>query len=402
MPLPFEDTKFLLGLPELKVLGVKKVENRIEIAVQRKVDFELCPQCGKVSTKRHDLWTSRARDLKVSGCEVWLVITKRRFRCASGCKPFSEVFGCIDFYKRQTKRFRDEVQNQCKHASIEMAVERTGLGYGSVDQIYYERANAKAEEFKKPKLPKVLGLDEFRGAGKSRYNMALTDLSNPNGARLLNILEEKKMGSFFKHCEMYTLAERESVAIIVQDMDQGLRSWTKIMFPRAFHIADKFHVTRNLLKHMERVRKVEFEKCKNWHEKEVLKGTSYLLRKRQKELSETQKNKVQKILETFPQMKEAYEYKEDFMSWYDTPKRRSVAKDELEVLQQRLLQMKHFRRFNWTLKNWGDEILNYFAASYTNAFTEGMNNKIKTLKRQSYGFRSFERFRVRVLMECAA
>ena len=402
MPLQFEDTKFLLGLPELKVLGFKKVESGFEIAVQRKADFELCPWCGKVSTALHSHWTSRVRDLPISGRQVTLMVTKRRFRCLGGCKPFSEGFGCFDFYQRQTKRFRDEVQRQCAHASIEMAAERMRLGYGSVDRIYYEQANAKAAEFKKPELPQVLGIDEFRGAGKARYNLALTDLSNSKGAKLLNILEEKRMESFFKHCEMYTLTERESVAIIVQDMDKGLRSWTKLMFPKAFHIADKFHVTRNLLKHMERVRKTEFGKCRNWHEKEILKGSSYLLRKRQKDLSESQKSRIKKILEQFPLMKEAYEFKEDFMSWYDTPKRRSAAKDELEVLQQRLLQMKHFRRFNWTLKNWGEEILNYFAASYTNGFTEGMNNKIKTLKRQCYGFRSFPRFRVRTLMECAA
>lgn len=50
-----------------------------------------------------------------------------------------------------------------------------------------------------------------------------------------------------------------------------------------------------------------------------------------------------------------------------------------------------------TLMNWGKSILNTFDYPYTNGFTEGCNNKIKVLKRNTYGYRNFERFRKRIL-----
>ena len=50
-----------------------------------------------------------------------------------------------------------------------------------------------------------------------------------------------------------------------------------------------------------------------------------------------------------------------------------------------------------TIKNWENYILNSFTCPYTNGFTEGCNNKIKVLKRNSYGVRNFERFRSRIL-----
>ena len=39
----------------------------------------------------------------------------------------------------------------------------------------------------------------------------------------------------------------------------------------------------------------------------------------------------------------------------------------------------------------------HFDYPYTNGFTEGCNNKIKVLKRNTYGYRNFERFRKRIL-----
>ncbi len=48
-------------------------------------------------------------------------------------------------------------------------------------------------------------------------------------------------------------------------------------------------------------------------------------------------------------------------------------------------------------RNWSDEIINIFTYGYSNGFTEGCNNKIKVLKRISYGMRNFKRFRIRIL-----
>ena len=54
-----------------------------------------------------------------------------------------------------------------------------------------------------------------------------------------------------------------------------------------------------------------------------------------------------------------------------------------------------------TLKNWFDLILNYFVERWTNAFAEGVNNKIKLIKRRAFGYTNFDHFRLRILVECA-
>lgn len=118
-------------------------------------------------------------------------------------------------------------------------------------------------------------------------------------------------------------------------------------------------------------------------------------------MSEKEKMQLEELFAISPSLKEAYEFKETFIAWYDRPKRRAQAESELYRLDQWLKRIPRLKKFGWALNKWWEKILNYFALTYSNGFTEGMNNKIKTLKRQGYGYKNFDRFRVRILNECA-
>jgi transposase len=58
------------------------------------------------------------------------------------------------------------------------------------------------------------------------------------------------------------------------------------------------------------------------------------------------------------------------------------------------------RSWNRKLSLWRDEILAYFDDPVTNAFSEGITNKIKVIKRSAYGYRNPERYRLKVLLAC--
>ncbi|WP_092226337.1 transposase [Desulforhopalus singaporensis] len=58
--------------------------------------------------------------------------------------------------------------------------------------------------------------------------------------------------------------------------------------------------------------------------------------------------------------------------------------------------IKPFIRLGLTINRFKEQILNYFKHHITNAAVEGINNKIKTLKRQVYGFRDMEYFKLRL------
>ena len=54
-----------------------------------------------------------------------------------------------------------------------------------------------------------------------------------------------------------------------------------------------------------------------------------------------------------------------------------------------------------TITNWLDEIIAYFDNRTTSGVVEGINNKLKLIKRSSYGFRNFENYKNRCLLKQA-
>jgi len=48
-----------------------------------------------------------------------------------------------------------------------------------------------------------------------------------------------------------------------------------------------------------------------------------------------------------------------------------------------------------TIENWLEEITSYFFNRTTSGVVEGINNKLKLIKRLEYGFRNFENFKLR-------
>jgi transposase len=401
MPIRKDKANVFIEIPELEVLKVEDNDKQVLIFVKNKYDYAACPDCGQTTNKGHDQRTQRIRDREVFGKLVYLCLSKRRFRCLNGCGVFSEHYSFLEPYKRQTNRYRDWFENLCRHSSVKSASNKAKLNYGVVDRIYYDKAKPKAKDFEKQKLPKILGIDEFSGKRRVRMHVSITDLSKAGHFRLWDVLEQKSWDNLNRFFDGYTVQERNQVLAIVHDMDLGLNDWTRRIFPRAMHVIDKFHLVRTLLKHLESVRKASYQKSQSYHNKKLIRSSYWLIRRRHDKLGIDDKLKLAKLFEISKPLQEAYHLKEAFMRFYDRRQRRSEAAEEFEVLYHEIKSTPHFKRFCWALEKWREEILNYFSLTYTNGFTEGMNNKIKTLKRQAYGFRNFDRFRVRILNECS-
>ena len=90
--------------------------------------------------------------------------------------------------------------------------------------------------------------------------------------------------------------------------------------------------------------------------------------------------------------------KETFRIWYGETER-SKAEEGLRLLEERIsgTDLPEFKALLSTIAHWREEILNYFDYPITNGFTEGKNNRIKTIKRMAYGYRNIDNFRMRIL-----
>ena len=96
---------------------------------------------------------------------------------------------------------------------------------------------------------------------------------------------------------------------------------------------------------------------------------------------------------------QAYALKEKFYQFMASPNSAVAAQRLHDWLDaQRLLAIPEFNACARMLRNWKPYILNAFDFLYSNGFTEGCNNAIKTLKRVAFGFRDFSNFRARILL----
>ncbi|MEG1220634.1 MAG: transposase [Anaerovoracaceae bacterium] len=109
------------------------------------------------------------------------------------------------------------------------------------------------------------------------------------------------------------------------------------------------------------------------------------------------------MLKASKDLANAYYLKNEFHKFMDSDNE-VVAKKRLKhwLLKAGSFNLKEFESCVMTFNNWHKEILNAFDTDFTNGFTEGCNNKIKVLKRVSYGVRNFNRFRKRILHVMAA
>ncbi len=104
------------------------------------------------------------------------------------------------------------------------------------------------------------------------------------------------------------------------------------------------------------------------------------------------------MLNLSPRLKEAYLLKEKFLEFIDAPDiYEAVKKLKAWYLYVSVSNLPEFNYCSQTIFRWQESILNSFIVPFTNGYTEGVNNKIKVLKRNAFGIRNFPRFRSRIL-----
>ena len=137
-------------------------------------------------------------------------------------------------------------------------------------------------------------------------------------------------------------------------------------------------------------------------ERAVLKGCRWVLVKNQADLTADEAAQLAAIYTAVPALGQAHAWKEEFRTIFETVTERATASARLQEWSAAVEQtgVASLGKFVGTLRNWWEAILNYFPHRLTSGFVEGLNNKLKLIKRRGFGFRNFDHFRLRVLVEC--
>ena len=118
-----------------------------------------------------------------------------------------------------------------------------------------------------------------------------------------------------------------------------------------------------------------------------LKGVMWIFRKRWEDITKEQQVPLLILFRYSPMLQQVYTFREVMTSIFNRSLTKAQAVTELEAWIQQIqeLDLNCFDSFVGTLRKWMDEITNYFIQRQSSGFVEGLNNKIKVIKRRCYG-----------------
>jgi len=385
-----------LLLPELKFQRSwhKPGTRTLAVEAEKQSKFEVCPRCAQPSTSVYDHRTVVVRDSPMRALAVRLMIRKRRFSCGPCRRPFTEPVPGIRKGYRSTERYRRSLLWACEKFSDLTQVRRA---YYCSSGYLYKALYTQLELERRKRLypwPAVLGLDEHyfrRGHGGFRQFVSMVvDYRN---RRLMELVEGRTAAEM--EAQLAYIPGRENVRFVVVDMCDPYRSFVHRFFPNARLVADKFHVLRLLVPHINRRRKLLTGDRRSALIRRLLLRSRFAL-------DHASRWAVEKWLEGYPDLRALYEAKETLHRLYRI-RGRDRATELLTAFTDQLASapLPELQTLRRTLLRWRREILAYFGTGLTNGRTEGFNNKAKLVKKRAYGYRSFRNYRLRLLNACA-
>ena len=359
----------------------------------------ICPVCLKVSQDVHQYHLRFVRDLPVFGLTCYLEFKIRRFNCACCAQTFTEGLEAVDFNSRYTCRYEGYIFQRVRVSTIQQVSREEGLGYKAVAGIFQRQVELRTAESERSPV-RVLGIDEI--SLKKYHQQYVLVLSDLEWGRVIDVLPDRLKETLEAWFDDLSEEERQAIEVVSIDMHEPFLLATEAKLrPEVMAVADRFHVMKNLLTCVTKARQ-EIQQTADEETKEQLKGARWVIVTNEENLSEQGREKLARVCQACPELQTLYQLKEAFRCIFETVKDRDEAAHALERWQERVRAtgLKSLDRFLTTLQNWWDQILNYFHDGVTQGFVEGMNNKIKMIKRRCFGFRNFDNFRLRVLAEC--
>ena len=387
-----DNTSKPLGLEDVIIKNVwdEGQEKHIEIELPRR--NHACPSCGTETDRIHDYRMQKIRDISSFGKNVYLHLRKRRYICSDCGKRFYEKNNFLPRYHRMTSRKNARIIEDFRDTVSASYIAKKHNISTTTALRYFNLVNYTCKE-----LPEVLSIDEFKGnAGGEKYQTILTDARN---RKIIDILPNRKKADMIRYFRRFK--NRKQVKYVVIDMNPHFREVAEICFPKATIVIDRYHVTRQAIWALERVRKEEQKHLSaDW--RRFCKHSKALLNKPPEKLKDEEREKLRIILGLSTRLEQAYYLKNDFLFLMHSPNS-EMAEELLAdwIYRAESSLLSEFRECTRAIHNWGNLILNSFDVRFTNGYTEGCNNKTKVLKRVCYGVRNFARFRNRIL-HCAA
>jgi len=390
----------LLSLPELVVDRVDLSSKRVDISCHSRLGEGICPSCLSKCHRVNQTHERTVQDLALAGRKVYLHLSSRQWICDKCDRHFYESFSFLDSNATMTQRYEKFIYYRCIGVDLQYVVVHEDHCWQTVNRIFQKWSTKSLASVNLFGDVRAIGIDEIAlYKGRGNYVCVLVNLET---GQVLDVLPDRTKAYLIDYFKALGDEFCQQIEVFSSDLWDGYVGAAELCFPQADIVLDRFHFFGQLQQALDHCRKAL---RRDMPQDDSLKSLKWTLLRPAEKLSDTEINTLQAIFEReeMAMLKEAYEAKENFRDilQQDLTPKQAEAQLEMWVEHYSLLGHPFLNKFLKTFHKWKSYILNYFKERWSNGIVEGINNRIKMIKRRAFGFLKFKHFRLRILVEFA-
>ena len=353
----------------------------------------LCHNCQTPALTVHTQGRRRfVQDLNLASRAVWLNVEYRKVWCEQCDGVRVEHLSFCDAGKRVTHRLARYIHDLCRVLTIKEVAERFDLHPTTVKEI---DKSFLVQEFSKTDYSglQILAIDEIALKKGHTY---MTVVLNYLTGRVVWMGQGRSMETLDQFFDGMTTGQKAAIEAVAMDMWEAYINRVEYHCPQANIVFDFFHVVQGFGRVIDKIRRDEYLQASQ-EDREILKGSRYLLLKNEENLTEKQRPRLQTLLAMNETLNTVYVLKDQLkMVYYYSD--RELVKQTLDDWCRMAQTVSHpsMRAFIKKLRFFEYGILNHGDYPIGTSDLEGVNTKIKLIKRRAYGYHDSDYFALKV------
>ncbi|MFZ7820269.1 ISL3-like element ISSha1 family transposase [Staphylococcus haemolyticus] len=395
----------------------KKHKGRMSLFYYAELTYQPT-HCENCSTKNENFSivkngkkTSTITLLKIMEMPAYLELQKQRFYCKSCDSHFTAKSNIVDAHCFISNKTKLAVLDKAQEYRSQKSIAKSCLVSSMTVSRVINQAASDVGQSSFDALPEHLMMDEFKSVKNVIGKMSFI-YADAVSHRIVDVVADRKLKSLKDHFYRYSLKLRQKVKTVTIDMYEPYMSLIKQLFPNAKIIIDRFHIVQSLNRalNMSRVHVMNcyrtfnrplYNKYKSYWKLflkpfETLEAFNYHKVHLFKEWK-TEKGIINYLLGVDVELFNTYRYVHEL--------RRLLKENQIEKFNHKLFSIHlsdvcpKLRPVIRTLRRLAAFIENTMTYSnLTNGPLEGINNKIKLIKRVSFGYRNYDNLRNRIII----
>jgi len=382
------------GVRHYRHVRTHYVNGRVVFTLRQNQEMLRCPDCGSRDVVRRGQVVRRFRTVPIGRKPVFLELPMQRVACRV-CGVVRQVrLPFADARRSYTRAFERYALELSQKMTIQDVARHLGVSWDVIKDIQKRHLKRRYE---RPRLKDLrwIAIDEIATGKGQRYLTVVLDLMSGAVVFVGRGKDAAALEPFWRRLR----SSGARVAAAAIDMAPAYIAALESNLPQAVIVFDHFHVIKRYNDMLSNFRRWLYHRVQDESQRQVLKGTRWLLLKNPEHLDES-RNEQARLAEALALNRPlalAYYMKEDLRQlWSQPDKARAAAFLDDWYRRAEASGIRMLERFARSLARHRDGILAYYDFRISTGPLEGTNNKIKTMQRQAYGYRDEEFLRLKL------